>query len=302
MAFPSRSEAMEGSQSPFGLFLYPDPFPPVRNTFLDDPMRRPASLEGFFQERQVFSCPVSLISEPGSGVSDEAGVYLPGAQLKMSAYAGSPDGLPEHVHAMAPARVKSLDTDVGSECSTVDGGNGGLRTVPATPESDFAQLPLPPALPLPPPPPSIFGSQSAASFQPHALATAVAAAGYMLPFHSGLSAAAPASLPSMASASSQPSVQVLRLEAVLDPPTAASAPAAADVPSLPSLGSALHSMGQCRPCAFVGTKGCGSGVNCQFCHLCDAGEKKRRQKAKRAFYGALSEMTQRLFTPASNGA
>lgn len=298
---------MEGSQSPFGMFLYPDPFPPVRNTFLDDPMRRPASLEGFFHERQVFSCPVSRISEPGSGVSDEAGVYLPGAQLKMSAYAGSPDGLAEHVHSMAPARVKSLDTDVGSECSTADGGNGGLRTVPATPESDYAQLSLPPALPLPPPPPSIFGLQSAASVQPDAL-VAAAAAGYMLPPPAaaappGLSSAAPAPLPSIASASSQPPVQVLRLEAVLDPPTAAaSAPAAADVPSLPSLGSALHSLGQCRPCAFFATKGCSSGMDCQFCHLCDAGEKKRRQKAKRAFYGALSEMTQRLFAPASNCA
>eukprot|EP00930_Biecheleria_cincta_P083843 TRINITY_DN73353_c0_g1_i1.p1 TRINITY_DN73353_c0_g1~~TRINITY_DN73353_c0_g1_i1.p1 ORF type:complete len:299 (+),score=74.59 TRINITY_DN73353_c0_g1_i1:89-985(+) len=298
---------MDGSKLPFGSFLYPEPFPPVRNTFLDDPMRRPASLEGFFQERQVFSCPVSRISEPGSGVSDEAGVYLPGAQLKISAHAGSPDGVAEHIHSMAPARVKSLDTDVGSECSTADGGNAGLRTVPATPESDYAQLPLPPALPLPPPPPLIFGFQSAASVQPDALAAA-AAAGYMLPPAAaaaappGLSAAASAPLQFAASASSQPPVQVLRLEAVLDPPTAGSAPAAASVFSLPSLGSALHSLGQCRPCAFVATKGCSSGMDCQFCHLCDAGEKKRRQKAKRAFYGALSEMTQRIFAPASNGA
>lgn len=301
---------MEGSRSPFAQFLYPEPFPPVRNTFLDDPMRRPASLEGFFQERQVFSCPVSKISEPGSGVSDEAGVYYPGAQLKMSAYAGSPDGLAEHVQSLAPARVKSLDTDVGSECSTADTGNCGLRTVPATPESDYAQLPLPPALPLPPPPPLIFRMQSAGSVQPDALAIqAAAAAGYVLPPAAaaappGLTSAsaAPAQtaapLPSVPSAGS--SVQVLRLEEVLGPPDASAA--AASVPGLPSAGSALHSLGQCRPCAFVATKGCSSGADCQFCHLCDAGEKKRRQKAKRAFYGALSEMTQRLFSPASNSA
>jgi len=64
---------------------------------------------------------------------------------------------------------------------------------------------------------------------------------------------------------------------------------------LPSAGSTGHGMGQCRPCAFWTTKGCSSGQDCQFCHLCAPGEKKRRQKAKRAFFGALAEM-QRCFT------
>lgn len=65
--------------------------------------------------------------------------------------------------------------------------------------------------------------------------------------------------------------------------------------NLPSAGSTGHHLGQCRPCAFWTTKGCSSGQECQFCHLCAPGEKKRRQKAKRAFFGALAEM-QRCFT------
>jgi len=49
-------------------------------------------------------------------------------------------------------------------------------------------------------------------------------------------------------------------------------------PSIPSLGSAGHLRGACKPCAFVFKGGCGNGVECKFCHLCESGEKKRRKK------------------------
>jgi len=52
-------------------------------------------------------------------------------------------------------------------------------------------------------------------------------------------------------------------------------------PELPTVGSASHRLGLCKPCAFVFTAGCQSGINCQFCHLCEQGEKKRRKKEKR---------------------
>jgi len=58
---------------------------------------------------------------------------------------------------------------------------------------------------------------------------------------------------------------------------------------LPSLGSRDHSSGACKPCAFLHAKGCDSGALCQFCHLCDAGEKKRRQKARKAAFKAASK-------------
>lgn len=53
-------------------------------------------------------------------------------------------------------------------------------------------------------------------------------------------------------------------------------------PEMPTVGSAGHNHGQCKPCAFVWKgDGCGNGVQCPFCHLCDPGEKKRRAKDKK---------------------
>lgn len=59
---------------------------------------------------------------------------------------------------------------------------------------------------------------------------------------------------------------------------------------LPSMGSLGHDIGDCKPCAFFNTKGCGNGASCKFCHLCDAGEKKRRLKMKKAHFNALKQM------------
>eukprot|EP00929_Paragymnodinium_shiwhaense_P049329 TRINITY_DN24888_c0_g1_i1.p1 TRINITY_DN24888_c0_g1~~TRINITY_DN24888_c0_g1_i1.p1 ORF type:complete len:494 (-),score=107.31 TRINITY_DN24888_c0_g1_i1:708-2078(-) len=50
---------------------------------------------------------------------------------------------------------------------------------------------------------------------------------------------------------------------------------------IPTVGSAGHMTGRCKPCAFFYSKGCQSGMNCEFCHLCPEGEKKRRQKQRR---------------------
>jgi hypothetical protein len=49
---------------------------------------------------------------------------------------------------------------------------------------------------------------------------------------------------------------------------------------LPSVGSAGHGTGRCKPCAFLHTVGCENGVACPFCHLCEAGEKRNRRKQK----------------------
>merc|ERR1719329_627008 len=35
---------------------------------------------------------------------------------------------------------------------------------------------------------------------------------------------------------------------------------------VPTPGSAGHAEGTCKPCAFLHTKGCANGANCQFCH------------------------------------
>jgi hypothetical protein len=53
-------------------------------------------------------------------------------------------------------------------------------------------------------------------------------------------------------------------------------------PGVPTKGSAGHMLGKCKPCAFVFKDGCESGVNCEFCHICTPGEKKRRKKERRS--------------------
>lgn len=52
-------------------------------------------------------------------------------------------------------------------------------------------------------------------------------------------------------------------------------------PGMPTVGSLTHGSGTCKPCAFVHSKGCSTGVSCQFCHLCSKDERKRRKKEER---------------------
>jgi len=48
-----------------------------------------------------------------------------------------------------------------------------------------------------------------------------------------------------------------------------------------SVGSALHSTGTCKPCAwFWKPESCQWGVECGHCHLCPEGELRRRKKDK----------------------
>lgn len=50
----------------------------------------------------------------------------------------------------------------------------------------------------------------------------------------------------------------------------------------PTMGSSRHALGTCKPCAFVFKDGCNNGVECQFCHLCCEGEKRRRKREAKA--------------------
>jgi len=50
---------------------------------------------------------------------------------------------------------------------------------------------------------------------------------------------------------------------------------------IPSRGSALHAWRACKPCAFIFQEGCANGLECEFCHLCEPGERKRRKKERR---------------------
>eukprot|EP00438_Fugacium_kawagutii_P008870 Skav200652 [mRNA] locus=scaffold2539:141299:142990:+ [translate_table: standard] len=52
---------------------------------------------------------------------------------------------------------------------------------------------------------------------------------------------------------------------------------------VPSVGSALHESGKCKPCAwFHKPAGCSNGDSCAHCHLCPEDEIRNRKKAKEA--------------------
>lgn len=60
-----------------------------------------------------------------------------------------------------------------------------------------------------------------------------------------------------------------------------------------SMGSEGHGARECHPCAFYWKdKGCSSGADCNFCHLCNQGEKKRRQKEKRTVWRSIDRVRQ----------
>jgi hypothetical protein len=67
---------------------------------------------------------------------------------------------------------------------------------------------------------------------------------------------------------------VLRLAEALPPPELGT-------PALPSIGSLLHHKKDCKPCTFFHTRGCENAENCEFCHLCGPGEKKKRLRQQR---------------------
>merc|ERR1712060_819619 len=52
-------------------------------------------------------------------------------------------------------------------------------------------------------------------------------------------------------------------------------------PGIPTVGSALHGTGMCKPCAwFWKSSGCTNQGDCLHCHLCPQSELKARKKAK----------------------
>lgn len=55
---------------------------------------------------------------------------------------------------------------------------------------------------------------------------------------------------------------------------------------LPTIGSAGHWEGLCKPCAFM-TRGCSRGSDCPFCHLCGPDERKKRRREKIAYLREL---------------
>jgi hypothetical protein len=166
----------------------------IRNTFLDTGVTRPLSLEEFYKERRIQSCPDDIHRELGIDEMDfraAAQFYHTVGAMRASAEAAA--------LVASQAAVAAMNYWIPS--SSIETPNITSNTV----------------IESPPP--------------------------------------------------------VISLSTLLEDPVLGSR-------QLPTVGSADHASGACKPCAFLYTRGCENGTNCNFCHLCPPGEKKRRQKEK----------------------
>jgi len=71
----------------------------------------------------------------------------------------------------------------------------------------------------------------------------------------------------------------LRLEDAVEPTTSGT-------PACPSVGSAGHWLGLCKPCDFFHRDRCTNAAACKYCHLCGPEEGRRRRKQKQAMVKA----------------
>ena len=66
-----------------------------------------------------------------------------------------------------------------------------------------------------------------------------------------------------------------------------------------SVGSALHSQGLCKPCAWYWRPGsCSRGLDCRHCHLCPKGALQKKKYENRQLAKALREQSVRCGIPA----
>jgi len=201
-------------------YNYPTPFI-VKNTFIDTPLFRPFSLDEFFHERRVHSCPVEVQPEPLSEMEMQTG---------------------------APMELRRAVTTSAAMLATVAADAAAAATVAAEAVCSWWMPTEWPALP-----------NATATGEWPALTNAKA------------TGTARGGLPSNSIVAQSP--QVLRLADAIVEPELVSV-------DLPTIGSIGHQAGTCKPCAFFYKRGCENGFQCPFCHLCDASEKKRRQKDK----------------------
>lgn len=233
----------------------------IAATLLQTPVLRSSiapSLQGMPPHMPLSFPPPISMSTPSFPLVPLASRFLPPPPLQLPALSAT---LMAPLLPQPPAQPPALPVHMGATATFFS----PLLLPPAmTPQKQF--LPAPPSQPpalnaltqapqlLPPP--------------PHASA--------LMPLRTVLNAeiqAPPAHAPTLGEDLQPPSIP--------PPPSQAPALHLDGTPSLPSSGSADHSLGTCKPCAFLHAKGCTKGSDCSYCHLCGPGEKKRRMKEKR---------------------
>jgi len=161
---------------------------------------------------------------------------------------------PSPVRPMQWPRTMSADT-LEFTLQTHHGGSPDCSAVMTHPQqAGMVQVPM-----APPPPYCAPGFSQDESFPPPPATPAL-----------GLLDAEEPAPPNWAAAIAP----VLRLSEALPEPELGT-------PECPTKGSVAHRYNNCKPCAFLHTKGCTNGIECQFCHICEPGEKKKRQREKR---------------------
>mmetsp|Transcript_817 Transcript_817/g.3305 ORF Transcript_817/g.3305 Transcript_817/m.3305 type:complete len:366 (+) Transcript_817:51-1148(+) len=283
----------------------------VRNTFVDFAAQRSPSLERFFRERKVRSCPASpaddatfcertgrLMGQPDaaspSWSCEERGdadlTWSFDALTRCPSFDSGDEASPPFAappFCFGVGGCSPAASAAGAMCTTPMGFGGmchaGVPTPavpqPCTPSGTMQTVAsLADAISAPP----MSSAYSSASGTPVGTPTAfslsglVAGAGRRDDF--GFAHAAPVPPPCEPPCIAPGS---LALEASSAPPPAPAAPPwGPSAAELPSMGSQSHFDGTCKPCAFFHTAGCANGTNCQFCHLCGSEEKKRRRKEK----------------------
>jgi hypothetical protein len=230
----------------------------VRNTFIDTGR--------FIHERTILSCPASKVGRmrvpkpleldddaetaaplvtpqlwPSTPFSRPATLPTTPIETEMSRYAT--DAL------MREEALRQLHAVV--QHSAMPGH--GISVVPAPPNVPAPDL-LPSVHPPPPPPPQATAPDVFAQLQGDAAA----------------------------SSRKNSVASILRIADVIGEPSSIMRNSSPETrPKIPSMGSAGHVQGNCKPCAFFHKDGCENGAMCPFCHICEQGEKKRRQKLKK---------------------
>lgn len=303
----------------------------VKNTFLEGAVPRSPSLERFYRERAVRTCPSKHVGRLTTALLQEAAGLSNGRQptatVPSPLAAVAEDGLAFGSPLASPYAIQtpcSLHTPRGLGSATqagwllsttpemvIAGGapDLGLQYTeasmyhagywpaplpyPGGDASGFAAqqhfdclgvgspqvLSLTEALPYDPPA-TFFAPYQGSSAPAHYadfLSAPLAAAAAAAPSSSAPAAGRPPARPPSEPPAFPSDATPGESSAQPPPPPSGPAPGSSE---LPSVGSAEHAEGTCKPCAFVHKKGCENGLSCKFCHLCGPDEIKRRRKER----------------------
>ncbi|CAK9071734.1 unnamed protein product [Durusdinium trenchii] len=65
----------------------------------------------------------------------------------------------------------------------------------------------------------------------------------------------------------------------------------------PSIGSASHSLGLCKPCDFKCRSSCRFGYECMFCHICGPAESRKWKKHRKNYWNQAKAIFRKMQPP-----